>query len=260
MAKDNAKLMDDFNALMGKAKPFNKDLKTKPFKMRNYFDFYNNVWTLMIPKNDTDDIEILQMSYLRYLIEISLSPQNQHIMESALVILRLALDTDDIDFAYREINGKVKYLMVVNGQIEVSEFQFEKLRKQILAQNDVEEDDDRYSSEVKKVLKEAQAFYARKNGKAADIVQQIQSYAYEMKVDLDKVFDLTIFQFKSMMGTIAHIKVADMLQYAKVAGYKEFSNPSDLPHWLSPIDDSKDDPVKLDADKVKKQMADVASM
>lgn len=225
-----------------------KKMPIYPVRMKDSVEFYDCARILNIPKNQTDNIEILKMSYLKFLIMMLGEAEMRN---RFFKLLNLTLRTEDIEI-FEKDNGKL--YIIVDSVYEISEFDFSKFRTIVCEQNLVELEDESIHPDLRAKLKESEEFMARRSNKMADLKQRILSYQYEMKLPLSEILDMTIFQFNSSLEVITHIKQADIYQYARFAGSKTFKEENKLPTWLSAIERNKENPLLLDADKLTKDM------
>lgn len=220
-----------------------------PIKVRNAVEFYDCVSILNIPKNETDNVEVLKMSYLKFLI--ILSATETEVKTRFFKLLNLIFNTTDIQL-FENNNGK--FSIIIDNDLEVTEFDFGKIRKIVSEQNMIDLEDENMNPELKKKIKEAEKFMSNRGNSVAPFKQRILAYQYESKMKLSEILDMTLYQFNSSLEVIAHIKQADLLQQARFAGMKTFKDESSLPTWLSAIEKTKQNPLLLDADKLTKEM------
>lgn len=243
MSKESDELLD----LEGLPR-YLKKIPIYPVKMKDSVEFYDCARILNIPKNQTDNLEILKMSYLKFLI-MMLGEAEMH--TRFFKLLSLVLRTEDIEI-FEKNNGK--FYIVVDSEFEISEFDFIKFRTIVCEQNLVELEDESIHPELRAKMRETEEFMARRGNKMAPLKQRILSYQYEMKLPISEILDMTIYQFNSSLEVITHIKQADLYQNAKLAGAKTFKDENKLPTWLSAIETNKENPLLIDADQLTKDM------
>jgi hypothetical protein len=237
----------EFLALNNKPIPYKDKTLLYPVLMENVFEFQKYISVLNIPKNDIDDVEIMRMSYLKFIIEISMQQGYEGLFDSLFRLMQLVLRDEYISF---DITDKGKHIIRLSNGNFLTEFDFSKIRPIIAQQNDFELEDDDMNPELRKQMRETNAFLAKKNN-SAPMMQRILSYQYVMQCDWDYIMSIPIMRFNRSLETISHIKQADLLQQALYGGTKEFKNPEKLPTWLTAIDKSKDGRV-VDADELTK--------
>lgn len=124
-----------------------------PVKVKDWAIFCSNLGILNIEKNETNDINIIKMSYLEFLANNI--EQNSTILYNLCVIAKYSLHEDIISI--EEDNGK-KYLAILNEDTTVKYFitskEFDDIRKIILFQNIYDYDDRYISPDVRELYDE----------------------------------------------------------------------------------------------------------
>ena len=131
----------------------------KPILVKNYPIYLGCIDILQIPKNDSSDIKIIQMSYLQYLIEVLFKQDDpkERINESKLrAILSYCLGADYVGFVKNEKNKWVVAICNSEGIIEhiINATEFDEIRELILNQNDAHYDNRYVNPDVKQVMEE----------------------------------------------------------------------------------------------------------
>lgn len=229
--------MLDLSNVWGEPK-YLKDCPVYPVRMKDIEKFYDAVTCLLIPKNSMTDIEIIKMSYLSFLINISKSEETVHLFEKLLVLLKIVFRTDEVDVL---VNDNHKYIIRINGTIDIREYDFDKLRDIIAEQNLVETKDESTGSDFDKAKTKAKQDLALINKKVADTEQQIFAYRVEQKESYEVIQELTIYQFRKEIERINLSKTAEVLQNAQYNGMVSFKEGTQIPHWLDQIPDKKPD-------------------
>ena len=164
-------------------------LEIKPILVKDFYQFVNAKNILNIDKNKIPDVEIIQMTYLRFLTLMIV--ENEDMREDFLTILALTLglkyDSEkrntsfkpnevlaqqtrkneshfyingwDIAFRIRE-NETWLQLYVDDDMVEINDSQFDDLKNIILFQNIYDYDDMEMSDDFRRVIEE---YYALKN-------------------------------------------------------------------------------------------------
>ena len=164
-------------------------LEIKPILVKDFYQFVNAKNILNIDKNKIPDVEIIQMTYLRFLTLMIV--ENEDMREDFLTILALTLglkyDSEkrntsfkpnevlaqqtrkneshfyingwDIAFRIRE-NETWLQLYVGDDMVEINDSQFDNLKNIILFQNIYDYDDMEMSDDFRRVIEE---YYALKN-------------------------------------------------------------------------------------------------
>ena len=164
-------------------------LSIKPVLVKDFYQFNDAKNVLLIDKNKIPDVEIIQMTYLRFLTLMIV--ENEDMREDFLTILALTLglkyDSEkrntsfkpnevlaqqtrkneshfyingwDIAFRIRE-NETWLQLYVGDDMVEINDSQFDNLKNIILFQNIYDYDDMEMSDDFRRVIEE---YYALKN-------------------------------------------------------------------------------------------------
>lgn len=185
---DNIKeYVDKYVALQKPVPLYN--LQIKPVLVRDFFQFNNAKDVLNIEKNKIPDIEIIQMTYLRFLLTIMI--EQDGFKEDFLTILALSLgakydatkrnpsfEPNEIltqqtrkgesevwingwDVRFRVSDDKVVLCLYDDEDlVKIDDAQFDDLRKVILLQNIYKYDDTEMSDDFRRVVEE---YYRLKN-------------------------------------------------------------------------------------------------
>ena len=185
---DNIKEYVDKHVALQKPVPL-YNLQIKPVLVRDFFQFNNAKDVLNIEKNKIPNIEIIQMTYLRFLLTIMI--EQDGFKEDFLTILALSLgvkydatkrnpscepneiltqqtrkDESEVwingwDVRFRLSDDKVILCLYDDEDlVEIDDAQFDDLRKVILLQNIYKYDDTEMSDDFRRVVEE---YYRLKN-------------------------------------------------------------------------------------------------
>jgi len=255
------------NDIQGLPRILRNKIPVYPIKMRDALDFYEAVTVLNIPKDSINDVEIIQMSYLKFLLIISSSKENKALRDRLITLLKLIFRNEYVDIGIKyegeffSLSDHPDYVFIKDAEyvvrvmnIELTEFDFSKIKTIVSEQNMIDIEDENITPELKKALDDAKKFMEKRGNKPAPLDERILAYQYEMKLTIDQVLDMTLYQFNRSLESIVHIKYSDMIQHARFSGMVSFKDESKLPSWTSAIERSKDNPLIMDADKLKGQM------
>jgi len=232
----------DFDNVWGNPK-YIKNTPIYPVKVENMIDFYEASNCLIIPKNSMSDPAIIKMSYLSFLIAVSRNPEAEHLLDKIIKLIELVTRGNDIGFYLDEKN---KIVISIDDKYSIHERDFDKFREIIGIQNLIETKDDSLGSDFDKAKADAKVHLSKKNGRMADLEQQIFAYRCVQKLSYDEIRNLTIYQFRKEIERIDLIKSADILQNAQYSGMVSFKEGTTIPHWLDHIKDkSSDDDLVL---------------
>lgn len=144
-----------------------------PVLMKDIVEFYDVSSCLLIPKNSMSDARFIKMTYLSFLIGVSLSEGNEHLYEKLIKLLQLVTRCEEIKIT---VNEKDKFIIIINEKYEIHERDFDKIREIISIQNLIETKNDSLGSDFDKAKDKAKSDLARRNSKMADLEQQIIAY------------------------------------------------------------------------------------
>ena len=207
-----------------------------PVKMIDSLDFFDSVQCLLIPKNSIQDLEIIKMTYLKFLIELG-SQEGGYLLSLFKKMLEIIFLTKDIAIVQDSNNN---YSIRINDNY-INEKDFEKLRVLIGVQNLIKIDEEIKDAELEKKISEAREFLSKRNGKLADLEQQIIAYHCNSGLTYEEIGNLTIYQFRKGLSRMDLIKNADIIQSARYSGFVEFKDVASLPTWLSYIEENDSD-------------------
>lgn len=217
------------NFILGYPQDF-KGLKIYPVRLKNYEYFFNNINCLLYNKNEAQDVEIVKMSYLRFLLLLAYQEEVQSndltIANQFENILNLCLGVEQID--YEEKNNGV--CLILDG-IEIPENHFDKIKEIIFEQNMIEKQEV-LNPELKQSMQDAKK-YKNKKSNEASLEEKIIAYHCETGMSYEDIAELTIFQFNKGLARMDMIKHYHILKTAESSGFVEFKEQ--IPHWLDAI-------------------------
>jgi hypothetical protein len=164
----------EFWCTQGKPYPFKDELKIYPVLLKDYYSFAQNYPILVIDKNSVPDVNIIQMSYLDYLLGVLVGDETgigkteytvgnmfSHRLVSLLYICFRLQDFEDeekrIIRTERLENGHYNLLI---GATRIDSKEFDEFIKVVSFQNIYDYSDDYINPDVKKAMDE---YYAIKN-------------------------------------------------------------------------------------------------
>jgi hypothetical protein len=271
---ENIKQYVDFYSTFGDPIIYN-NIKIYPVLAKDYYDFLGIVDILKIEKNKSASIEIIQMSYLYYLIHLML--YNEGVKDAFLTLLNLSLhmeleqDKVNKDFAENDIllqklpNGVDYYingwdieiqirknhatLLIMGNPISASEF--EDFRRIILFQNlhDFDEIEMNMSDDFRKVVEK---YYELKNRGVHHPTLEEKALAIisHTAYTLDTVKLLPMRSFDNLFNTI----VAETDYIATKALEPHMKKGSSIDHWIYKPKRQKYMEVFQDAETVAKKV------
>lgn len=132
-----------------------KEILIKPILVKDY-EIYNYCKNILdINKNEINDINIIQMSYLEFLIEI-IFKENAEYINHLCNIIRLCLDEQYLSFGYGQNNKLNLFICNEDKTIKhsITSKEFDDIKKIILYQNDCHYNDRYVSPDVRQAYEE----------------------------------------------------------------------------------------------------------
>lgn len=202
-----------------------KDWLIYPVEMRRYNDFMVASEILDIDKSKLGNIDIIQMSYLKFLIEIVWA-SDKSVSDRISVLFKLCFHNDDEIKIERDL--KDKYSLNINGKI-ITAREFDDIRHIILMQNLVAYKD---MSRIDATLRDnIEEYYRIKSQGIEELTLErkfaiIQSQTGMLKKDL---LDMTIRSFDILFNEVVDSVDYKLQKAAEMAGAK-FDPP--IEHWV----------------------------
>lgn len=128
-----------------------KTIQIYPITVKQSEFFLSSIELLSIDKNATPSVEIIQMSYLQFILDILLF-QNKDNLQRFVNILSLCLQMKDPRIKRLETGKPI--LIEGEGEYSINGQQFEDIRRIILYQNLIHFDDSYISPDLKQAMKE----------------------------------------------------------------------------------------------------------
>lgn len=129
----------------------NYDLQIFPITVKQSEFFLHSIGLFSVDKNSAPNVEIIQMSYLRFILNV-LIPADDANLSKFTNLLSLCLHMDDPRIQITNAN-KIN-LIEGEGKYSINELQFEDIRRIILYQNLIRFDDTYINPELKKAMQE----------------------------------------------------------------------------------------------------------
>jgi hypothetical protein len=280
---DNIKEYIEPYVTFGKAIPY-EGLNIKPVLVKDFYQFRDARSVLKIDKNKIPDIEIIQMTYLRFIMLMMV--EHKELVEDFLIIMSLCLgvkyseDLRNIDFEPNELLTqqirKEEYEVIINGwnvgfrvhdkqtwlrlytdgdMIEITEPQFDDLCNIILFQNIYEYDDMEMSDDFRRIVEE---YYALKNKDIViptledrlAVVSVSSSYKIDELYELPlKLFD-ALFEYSVQKLEYQVNKLIVNLAQGEIKGFN-------LSHWVYKTKKDKYSEIFTDAQALVKKVTSV---
>ena len=212
----------------GKLKEIISTLKVYPVTVRDWLTFANCVVVLDLEKNNTDDISIIQMSYLKWILTSSIKDEEfgNEVMPRLYKLMNICFKTEDIVFDLGENQTPIWY---ING-FKLNSKDFDYFRKLVMYQNISEyEDDSMVDSDFKKAMEEYNDL-ANRGVEMPSLERQIVIVANERHVMEEVIYDMSYRKFRIALAEINGKIEYQINKTAEVSGMVEFKQPID--HWI----------------------------
>lgn len=223
--------------------PF-KDWEVHPITVKKSKWWKEACRILMIEKNYINDMEVLQMSYLKFLILLGL--EEPDILPTLEKIIRTCLNIDDdLIVGMIETEDEKDFSLVIGPAIitktgskiintnkakTITSKEFEEFKTIVLIQNILEYDDSYIDPDVKKAIEE---YYSLLNKDAEEVSfeKQIACVQSSTSFTLQQIKEMTYRSFMLLFETIV-----DKVEYPVIKGAElngtTFKNGKTFDHWV----------------------------
>ncbi len=224
-----------------------KDIKIYPFLMRDYDLFDDLISIFLFNKNAIGDVEIIRMSYLRFLIyvvQFMVDEKGKHICpdvtDKLQELLKYILKDQPFKFTLDEKERIVLNVLVGERVVSLSERDFDKFKNIILQQNAIPIVDSKLHPDLQKELEENMRFLAKLQGhKEGTIQEHVIAYKCKMQFEsYEPIKNMTIYQFRKELARWDLITDYQIYKTAEMSGMVKFDKS--IPHWRSHISDEPD--------------------
>lgn len=230
-----------------------KDLYIYPIMMEDIFKFESSVGILNIEKNKIPDIQVIQMSYLQFLLEIILGDKANN--QKAVEILSLCFGLketeiyegfpknellfqklDDGSIVFFENGWNIKFVRdsknkvtLYIDEVEINSQEFDEIRKIIMFQNIIGYDDEYVSDDVKKAAEE---YYSMKNKdlEAPNLENKMSAISVVSGMSKTELKTMTLREFNLIFDKCTNLIDYKINKTAELSGNVKFDKP--VEHWL----------------------------
>lgn len=233
-----------------------KNLSIYPVTMKDYLDFHWLVSCLLIDKNSIPDVNIISMSYLKFLYYQSSSQDKPYVyMLKALLCMVLHLDLNyEIRFY---INNDKAFFNIDN--IEYNSADFDNIVDIIFEQNCISHIDESIQKELRDEFERAQRYRQQQNNqKICSLEEQMICVMISTPLDMESIYKLTIRKFEKILQRVDAKMHYQIYLSASMSGMVEFKDKNAIKYWMSDL--SKDDnysDVKVDIDDMKNKIDNI---
>lgn len=231
--------MDILANTWGEPQTYN-GLKIHPIKL-NKKHIYDIVMQLLSHnKNVNPSIEIIKMSYLKFILLIMQQQphfNNVNIVDILTEMLNEVLQEEceiRVQEIYDEYDNVMDYkffFATISNDVSYSEGDFDKLREIILEQNGISLD---YINQYDPTLEEHLSFYRRKDN-SGTFEENLFSFCAYMKLNINDVKDYTFYQYGKMMDRIGLLINFQIYKPLEASGQISTKGGDGIDHWTSHI-------------------------
>lgn len=221
--------------------PF-KEWKVYPITVRDSIHWKQNFNILTVEKNNINSIEVIQMSYLKFLVMTGI--EDSTIFERLFTLLSLCLDLKHYNLDIELVDGGQDVKLSIAPYIEVGEGkilpdfsqvryinsqEFDELKTIILYQNIFDYDDSYIDPDVKKAIDE---YYALLNRHSPDVSleRRIAVVSASTGMTLEQILGMTFRAFNLLFDTIVDKVDYTILKHAECLPDVKFKKP--VEHWV----------------------------
>ena len=234
-----------------------KELLIYPVTMKDYLEFHLAVSCLLIDKNSIPDINVISMSYLRFLYYNAANNDEPYVyMVKMLLCMVLHIDFNEEMNFYVDENDKAFFK--VRG-IAYSGSDFDEIVKIIFEQNCITPIDNTIQKEVRDALEKAEEFKMQQTKqKMCSLEEQMICVLISTPLKLEDIYKLTIRKFEKILERVDAKLHYQIYLNASMSGMVKFKDESAIQHWMNDL--TKDDrysDVKVDMDTMRNKIESV---
>lgn len=211
-----------------------KSLLLYPITMKDYIDFHIYISCLLLDKNSIPDVNIISMSYLRYIYY-----EAGHGKKIYLQMLRLLLcmvlhkNTEDEIKFYVKNNNQAFFLI---DNIEYNSNDLEEIKNIIFQQNCIDSIDETISKELRDEMLKAEEYRMRQSAnKIGSIEDQMICVLISTCLKLDDIYNLTIRKFSKILQRVDHKLHYEIYLSAQMSGMVTFKDKDAIQHWMNDL-------------------------
>lgn len=231
-----------------------KELLIYPVKMKDYLEFHWLVSCLLIDKNSIPDINIISMSYLRFLYHMSITNNEPYIyMVKMLLCMVLHIDFEEAMNFYVDENDKA--IIEIKG-MTYDGADFDEITKIIFSQNCITPIDNTIQKEIRDALEKAEEFKMQQTKqKMCSLEDQMICVLISTPLKMEDIYDLTIRKFEKILQRVDAKLHYQIYLSASMSGMVKFKDENVIQHWMNDL--TKDDrysDVKVDMDTMRSKI------
>lgn len=207
-----------------------KNVLIYPVSVHSYLEFYSCLNCLLLEKNNTNDINIIRMSYLDYLFYIAEQDiKNEIFIDMLGYLFKLIFKEQEYNF-YRSNNGYIYF--TINNQDFLSQ-DFDEIKKIICQQYFIDCEELLLDSNVMKHLNEAVEYNQKHSVDAPTFEELIVAYHLYNGYDYEKIYNLSVRKFRMAIDRMCLTEDYKIFRTAELSGMVTFKES--IQYWLSHI-------------------------
>lgn len=224
-----------------------------PITVRDVLIYDEAIKCLLIEKNDSNDPEIISMSYLDYLWRVVLDEKALNKNEESItgtrltVLIALVLKNNTIRVRFdKDMNHKTVLRILYKDlneefvDIQLNKNKFDLFKMTILCQNDKDFQEEYMSADLRKEL-ELKRKMEQKNREPCDIEKRICSIMYNMSMSLDQVLNLSYRKFCILVEMID--KQINYIIFKQASLHPLIKGNDKIPHYLDEVRKNFEDEI-----------------
>lgn len=206
------------------------DLNIYPVSLQDSLIFLTSCDLLTIDKNALGSVEIIQMSYLKYIMRFVLSQADEDAAKYArqkLVNICTLCFHMQLPFIINDDNGKPFIGDVGNSEVKIYEKDFEDLRRIVMYQNILDYDDEYIDPDLKRAIDETKALKAMRCAPIST-ERKIAIIVAHTGCNRNDLYSMTYRAFNLLFNEVC--EEVDFLTTRPIALYAGKSK--DIEHWI----------------------------
>lgn len=132
------------------------ELKIKPISVKDWSIFSKSLEILQLHKNEINDIQVIQMSYLEYLVRVVLPCDNENLQYSQRLSKLFQYSMEENDTRITKDKDKICLILVDNDIIKakITSKEFDEISKIVLFQNLKDYDNNEMSADIRQMIQD----------------------------------------------------------------------------------------------------------
>jgi hypothetical protein len=132
------------------------ELKIKPISVKDWSIFSKSLEILQLHKNEINDIQVIQMSYLEYLVRVVLPCDNENLQYSQRLSKLFQYSMGENDVRVTKDKDKICLILIENDIIKakITSKEFDEISKIVLFQNLKDYDNNEMSADIRQMIQD----------------------------------------------------------------------------------------------------------